>query len=149
MNTEQFSEKLRKNGYKVTPQRLAIFELIFLSRDHPTAEQIHQEVTKNFPSMSLSTVYQVLHLLEELGQIQELKFTNKSSRYETDISPHINALCPKCGKIDDYYSETVIKFWTKITEEFEFKPLNQRIDVYRYCDICKELIDGSEKNKID
>lgn len=137
MNREQFVKLLRKNGYKVTPQRLAIFKLILSSKEHPTAEEIHNEVIKKFPSMSLSTVYQVLHLLQDLGQIVELKSLGQSLRFETNTTPHLNLICPICGKINDYSSDTIVSFWSKLENEFDFELLSQRIDVYRYCDVCK------------
>ena len=137
MNREQFVKLLRKNGYKVTPQRLAIFKLILSSKEHPTAEEIHNEVIKKFPSMSLSTVYQVLHLLQDLGQIVELKSLGQSLRFETNTTPHLNLICPICGKIKDYSSDTIVSFWSKLENEFDFESLSQRIDVYRYCDVCK------------
>ncbi len=138
MNRKQLVKILRKNGYKATPQRLAIFELILSSKEHPTAEEIHNEVSKKFPSMSLSTVYQVLHLLQDLGQIMELKFRGQSSRFETNTTPHLNLICPGCGKIEDYNSNTIVKFWSKLENEFDFEALSQRIDGYRYCDVCKK-----------
>jgi len=137
VNRKQLVRILRKNGYKATPQRLAIFKLILSSKDHPTAEQIHNKVSNKFPSMSLSTVYQVLHLLQDIGQIMELKFSGQSSRIETNTNPHLNIICPVCGKIDDYNSNTVVQFWSKLENEVDFEALSQRIDIYRYCDVCK------------
>ena len=137
MNREELIEILNSHGYKATPQRLAIFETILLSNEHPTAEEIYIKVSEKFPSISLSTVYQVLHLLEEIGQITELKFSGQSSRFETNTLPHLNLICPICGKIEDYHSEKVTKFWTNLEKEFDFKPISQRIDVYRNCDLCK------------
>ena len=137
MNRKDLAKIFRKNGYKATPQRLAIFEIILSSNEHPTAEQIYNEISKKFPSISLSTVYQVLHLLQDIGQITELKFGNQSSRFETNKTPHINLICPICGKIEDYSSNNVLQFWSKLKKEFDFEPLSQRIDVYRNCDLCK------------
>ena len=137
MNRKELIEILNSHGYKATPQRLAIFKIIFKRKDHPTAENIHSELMKKFPSVSLSTVYQVLHLLEDIGQVTELKFTGQSSRFETNKTPHLNLVCPICGKIEDYHSENVVKFWSNLKNEFDFKPISQRIDVYRNCDLCK------------
>lgn len=137
MNRKQLVKILRSHGYKATPQRMAIFEIVLSSHEHPTAEDIHSEVAKKFPSISLSTVYQVLHLLEDIGQITELKFSGQSSRFETNTAPHLNLICPICGKIEDYQSDIVVEFWSKLENEFDFEPLSQRIDVYRNCDLCK------------
>ncbi len=136
MEAERLVAKLRKSGYKVTPQRLAICEAILSSREHPTADQIYEKVRKKHPTMSLATVYQTLHLLSEIGLLQELGFSNCISRYDPNTSPHINIVCGKCGKIQDYRTESVGKLWTQIVEELGFQPIGQRIDIYRYCDRC-------------
>ncbi|MEM3381670.1 MAG: transcriptional repressor, partial [Candidatus Bathyarchaeia archaeon] len=75
METQQLIDKFHKKGYKVTPQRLVICEFILSTKDHPTADQIHQELKKKYPTMSLATVYQTLHILSEIGLLQELGLT--------------------------------------------------------------------------
>jgi len=99
MDDQQLITKLRSKGYEVTPQRLAICKLILSSKDHPSAEQIYQEVKKTYPTISLATVYITLDLLKKLGLVQELGFSDRSSRYDPNNSQHINVICPKCGKI--------------------------------------------------
>jgi Fur family peroxide stress response transcriptional regulator len=142
ITTQQLIRKLHEKGYKVTPQRLAVFEIILSRKDHPTADQIHKEVKKKYPTMSLATVYQALHLLTEMGLVQELGFNDKSSRYDPNIMPHINITCLNCGKIYDYEADSVKKMWSKIVSELGFKPMGQRLDIYRYCDEC-----GKEKDR--
>ena len=138
LNIQQFIAKLHEKGYKVTQQRLAVFEFINSRDDHPTADQIHKEIKKKYPTMSLATVYQALHLLKEVGLVQELGFNDKSSRYDPNIMPHINIVCLNCGKIYDYEAESVKKMWSKIVAELRFKPVGQRLDIYGYCDECSK-----------
>jgi len=136
METEQLIAKLRESGAKVTPQRLAICKIILSSKEHPTADQIFEKVKKTHPTISLATVYQTLHLLSQIGMLQELGFSGCISRYDPDTSFHINVVCPKCGKIQDYKTEGMKRIWTQIIKELEFKPIGQRVEVYAYCDKC-------------
>lgn len=138
MNTQQLIAELHERGYKVTPQRLAICELALSSKNHPTADQIHQEIIKRYPTTSLATVYQTLHLLAEIRLLQELGFNDRSSRYDPNTAPHINIVCLKCGEIYDYKAKNVKKLWSQIVEALGFKPIGQRLDVYRYCDKCSK-----------
>lgn len=136
---QQLMAQLRERGYKVTPQRLAVCELILSAKDHPTADQIHEYVKKKHPTMSLATVYQTLHLLTEIGLLQELGFTDCVSRYDPNTSPHINIVCKKCGKIRDYEAEDVIEFWGKIVKGLGLEPIGQRLDMYENCGKCRKL----------
>jgi Fur family peroxide stress response transcriptional regulator len=139
MNDQQLLTKLRSKGYKVTPQRLAICKLILSSRDHPSAEQLHQEVKKTHPTISLATVYITLDLLKKLGLVQELGFSDRSSRYDPNNSPHINVICPKCGKIYDYESAEVTKMLSQIVAEADLTPIRQRLDLYVLCYKCNSV----------
>jgi Fur family peroxide stress response transcriptional regulator len=136
MNTQEVITKLRSKGYKVTPQRLAICKVILSSKDHPSADQIYQEVKKTYPAISLATVYMTLDLLRNLGLVQELGFSDRSARYDPNNSPHINIICPKCGKIYDYEATNVKKLWSRIVMETGLTPLRQRLDLYALCDKC-------------
>jgi Fur family peroxide stress response transcriptional regulator len=138
MNTQQLIVKLREKGARVTPQRLAICEFVLPSKDHPTVDQIYQEVQKKYPTLSLATVYQTLHLLTEIGMLQELGFRDGISRYDPDNSPHINIVCKNCGKIQDYESESVIKFLSQITVELKRTLIGQHLEIHTYCDQCNK-----------
>lgn len=138
MNIQQIMSKLRERGYKVTPQRLAVCELILSNKDHPTADQIYQEVKKKHPTISLATVYQVLHLLTSIGLLQELGFSDRISRYDPNTAPHINIICQKCGNIKDYEAKDISEMWHQIVRDLKIKPTGQRLDVYRYCDQCQK-----------
>jgi Fur family peroxide stress response transcriptional regulator len=138
MDDQQLITKLHSKGYKVTPQRLAICKLLFSSKDHPSADQIYQEVKKQYPTISLATIYFTLDLLKDLGLLQELGFSDRSSRYDPNTSPHINIICPKCGKIYDYEAANVKKLWSQIVAEMSFTPLRQRLDIYIFCDKCSK-----------
>ena len=54
---DTFAEHCRAHGLSVTSQRLAIFEALAASREHPSAEQIHKAVRRRIPTLSLATVY--------------------------------------------------------------------------------------------
>ena len=137
LDIQEIIKTLRKNGYKVTAQRLSICKFILSRKDHPTAEQIFQGLRNEYPTISLGTIYKTLHLLKELGLVQELGFNEGSIRYDPDMELHINMVCSKCEKIYDYKNEKVKELWNHIISELGFKPKGQRIDIYYECDDCK------------
>ena len=139
MSTSELIVKLHEKGFKkVTPQRLAICEFILSSKEHPTVEQVYQVIQKKYPTLSIATVYQTLHLLTEIGMIQELGFRDGVTRYDPDTSPHINLVCHNCGMIQDYESESVRKFLSQITGELKRPLIGQHLEIYTFCDRCKK-----------
>jgi Fur family peroxide stress response transcriptional regulator len=137
MTENQLISTLRDSGYKVTPQRLAICNYVLSSKDHPTAEQIHSEIAKNYPAISLTTIYNTLDLLKELNLVHELNIDNHTSRFDSNTSIHVNIICQKCNKIRDFESEIIRELWSKIEREIDSKPIGHRLDVYVLCDDCK------------
>jgi len=137
LNTQDLIKIFRKNGYKATSQRLAICKLILSRKDHPSADKIYQELKKEYPTISLTTIYNTLRILVELRLLQELGFNEGSIRYDPDLELHINLVCSKCGKIDDYKAENVTELWNAIISNLDVKPIGQRIDIYYECEECK------------
>jgi Fur family peroxide stress response transcriptional regulator len=127
----------KKNRLKLTPQRLAIYKLINSRLDHPSTEEIYKSLKKEYPTISLGTVYKTLHLFKDLRLIQELNFSDGNIRYDPNTNLHINLICYKCGKITDYNSEKVKEFWRVIVSDLNFEPKGQRIDLYYDCIECK------------
>lgn len=138
MNETQLMALFREKGYKVTPQRLAICEEVLSSKEHPSAESIFEKVSKKHPGLSLTTVYHTLDLLKELDLLHELRFENRSSRFDPNTSIHVNVICQKCGMIEDYDSDSIQKKWRDLVSEIDVEPIGQRLDVYTVCESCKE-----------
>ena len=137
MDSNYIIKFFREKGLKVTAQRLAICNYILSRKDHPTAEQVYQKLRNEHPTISLGTVYKTLHLLQELGLIQELGFNEGSVRYDPDMELHVNMVCSNCGKISDYKSENVEKLWSALISDLRINPKGQRIDIYYECNDCK------------
>jgi len=134
---ERFMDILREGGYKVTPQRIAVLKVLVGNRTHPGADQIYQEVRKEHPMISLATVYKTLELLRETGQVMELGFSNRSTRYDPQVDPHLNLVCLRCGFIEDVY-ETSLNSLTNVVEDASnFEVHSGRFELYGLCSTCR------------
>jgi Fur family peroxide stress response transcriptional regulator len=116
---------------------LAIAEAVLNSSDHPTVQQIHERVQQHFPSMTLATVYSTLGVLSKSGLIQELPFA-KQSRYESNVSPHVNLVCVGCGSIADAddSSDIILRLRDEVSSETSFQVMWQRVDFHGWCRAC-------------
>jgi Fur family peroxide stress response transcriptional regulator len=95
---------LRDNGFKATPQRLAVYDALARSHAHPTADMLFSALRPNFPTMSLATVYKALDVLVGLGLVKALNTGEFSFRYDADTSDHAHVRCEKCGAVTDVFS---------------------------------------------
>lgn len=95
--------KLKELGYKITPQREYILDLFLESKDHPSAEFIYKVVKEKFPYISLSTVYNTLNTLVDIG-LARIIFLEDKSYFDPNLEPHSHFICDNCGKIYDIES---------------------------------------------
>ena len=129
-------ETLKKNSLKLTRQRLKIIEVLAVDRNHPSARDILAKVRRKVPGMSASTVYYTLNLLKRDGLIKELEFYDRENRYEGDITDHLNLICTRCGKIQDFHGE--IPFQAKHVErKTGFRIQQMRFEYYGLCRECQ------------
>lgn len=134
---EAFLQKrLRELGYKLTSQRLAIISLLSKDMTHPGAADILKKIRKSLPQVSMSTVYYTLDILKKEGLIQELEFYDQDNRYDINVSNHINLICKKCGKIEDFPGELPYSY-TQVQQKTDFQPVAMRYEYYGYCKDCR------------
>ncbi len=91
----------RRHGLKVTPQRQCIFEILYAKPAHSTAETIYDIAKERMPTISLKTVYETLHSLAAMGQIQQIDLGTRSTRFDPDVHRHQHLVCSSCGRIEN------------------------------------------------
>jgi Fur family transcriptional regulator, peroxide stress response regulator len=134
---ETIIRKLKDNGHRITPQRLAIVKILAGSEDHPSVENIHGQIKKAFPTMSLATVYKNIELIKLLGEVLELGFPDGSNRYDGNKpNPHPHVICLKCKKIFDPDLDSLDEMQKEVALETHFKILYHRLDFFGICSTC-------------
>ncbi len=88
----------------LTPQRLAIYEALVGSADHPTPEILWDRVRTLMPTLSLATIYKTLEALARLGLVSELPATGQCRRFDANMAPHHHLVCTGCGRVADFWS---------------------------------------------
>jgi len=98
-------QAFRTHGRKITPQRRLIFQALAVGQRHPTAEQIYQEVAAVLGDTSRTTVYNTLHELVALGELQEIDLGDGRTRYDSDPTPHHHLHCLRCHTLIDLHEQ--------------------------------------------
>ena len=71
------------------------------TREHPTADTVYMHVKKDFPNISLGTVYRNLNLLTDIGEAIKISTPDGGDRFDGRLEPHNHFLCTKCGRLLD------------------------------------------------
>jgi len=101
MTTSQIADMLIFNGLKVTPQRVEIIRFLQAHRVHPTAQQIYEHVLRKVGSVSFTTIYNTMRVLEQMGQVRKIPITENAAIYDIDTSDHGHFVCEICGTVYD------------------------------------------------
>ena len=94
-------ERLRQVGLKATGPRLMILAALEQNRSHPTAEQLYETLRPDYPSLSLSTVYQTLDAFLRTGLCRRVSASGDRLRIDGTPQDHDHAICYACGTVFD------------------------------------------------
>lgn len=134
------------NKLKVTPQRIAILEVILSLENHPTAERITEYLRLSHPNISLGTIYKTLDTFLKKGIIHKVHNNNDLMRYDAIIKKHHHLYSSESDRIEDYTDE-------KLNETLEKHFENIKIPGFKIEDIKLQITgrftdkDKSKKNE--
>jgi Fur family peroxide stress response transcriptional regulator len=124
---------------KWTPQRLAILKYLNGNKEHPSAEEIYSSLSKDYPTMSIATVYNVLEFLKRTGRVKEIYIDPEKRRFDPFIQEHHHAICIKCKKVFDIYQDIKLPDLTKFLPDFEI--LDTHLKIHVLCPECRKKED--------
>lgn len=141
---EQFKILLKRNGLKVTTQRVAILEVLNCRPGkHMTAEEIYDHVKKKYPEIGLATVYRTIQLLSDLNLIDKLNLDDGFVRYEigrkSPVEPnhhHHHLICLDCGNIYAFQDDLLETLENRIKETLGFEVVDHEVKLYGHCKKC-------------
>ncbi len=92
----------RERGIPVTVQRRVIFTALLERDDHPTVDQIFDDVKNRIPGLSRTTVYRTLETLADLGLVRRTNHFEACVRFDGNMEQHHHLVCIVCGKVTDF-----------------------------------------------
>jgi len=135
---EEIITNFQQRGHKITPQRRAIFQIICESNTHPSAEDVYQQVSANMPDISLTTIYNTMRELKELGMIDAVNAVGDGSlRYDKRTDHHDHLYCLHCNQIIDIETPSGSLEIPK-EKSMGYKIVKQQVTYYGYCPACQK-----------
>lgn len=134
---DTFPKLCRRAGLKVTPQRIAVFQMLANTKSHPSPEEVYNVIRKTSPSISLATVYKILDLFQGQGFIRRVATQNQVTRYDADISPHYHLVCIQCGTILDFFPNGAPIQPVKLPDTMDFSVTECEVQFHGLCAKCR------------
>ena len=95
------SERLSLGGFRFTPQRQQVYDVLLHRRDHPTAEEVFIRSKRAMPDISMATVYNCLDALVQCGLVRLVQLERGATRYCPNMEEHCHYCCDECGTVFD------------------------------------------------
>ena len=132
-----FTGLCRKNGLRVTPQRIEIYKQLINTDEHPSAEMLYEKVRITFPSISFDTVNRTLLTLNDMGAAFIVEGSGDVRRFDGGMEKHQHFKCVKCKRIVDYHHKPfdVIRLPANIGNKFTV--LRKSVYLEGICDLCE------------
>jgi len=126
-----YERMLRKAGVRITRPRRVIVEILSASDDHPDALEIFRRAAEVDPSISLSTVYRTMKVLEGLGAIHRHAFEGGPSRFEQAGGEHHDHLIDlDTGDVIEFKSDRIEHLQNEIAEALGYDIVHHRLELY-------------------
>ncbi len=97
----ELGERLATSGFRFTPQRRHVYDLLLQKLDHPTAEDVFIRAKRQMPDMSHATVYNSLDALVQCGLVRKVQLERSATRFCPNMEEHCHYYCNECGAVFD------------------------------------------------
>lgn len=137
---EESAATLRRAGHRVTSAKLLVMEALRCAGDHLSATSVIEQVRRDSPHVSESTVYRTLSALRDSRLISETTFGHGEVAYEwLGERPHHHLVCGRCGAVDELSDEIVAGFAEQLYDVHGFTADVQHLAVPGVCARCSRV----------
>jgi Fur family peroxide stress response transcriptional regulator len=123
--------------FRKSKHRDRILELLRSTDSHPTADWVYDQLKKEYPQLSLGTIYRNLTILLDMNLVKKIHFGSTFDRFEANTEPHYHLICESCGKILDFKMPIYNDLNTQATQMTGFTVHHHKLEFFGVCEDCK------------
>jgi Fur family transcriptional regulator, peroxide stress response regulator len=129
----------RQRGVPVTVQRRVILSALIDRADHPTIDQVFQDVKQRIPGVSRTTVYRALETMVELGIAKRTKHFEAAARFDGNTDHHHHLVCTRCNRVVDFVDPRMSELPLPDSHRTGFEVIDFSIYFEGLCQSCKQV----------
>lgn len=137
-NEQNFAQKLREKGYRLTPQREIVLDTLCEIGEHATINQIFEKVHVKAPAVDKATVYRSIQLFLEHDFVRVGKMFGETVYEITPPDPHHHLVCQQCQKVIPLSDNHFDHLSQHIIEEHGFVPNFNHLTITGICAECTQ-----------
>jgi Fur family peroxide stress response transcriptional regulator len=122
----------------VTVQRRVVLNALLDRDDHPTVDQLYEDVKERMPGVSRTTIYRALETLVDLGLARRTNHFEASARFDGNTDHHHHLVCRRCNHVADIDHPSLNKFAPPTLGNIPFQVLDFSIHIEGLCAACQK-----------
>lgn len=134
---EHFEEILRKKGYRLTPQRLAILEILQHAKSHLSPQEVFEQARKKVPGVTEPTVYRTLSFLCAEGVLMCSHQGSGTLVYELASNLHHHLVCRECGHSIEVEHEALDDLYSSLKRQTGYALDDRHVTLFGLCPGCQ------------
>lgn len=140
MTQDHSLDHLRKRGYRLTPQRLAILRILNETPRHLSAAEIFQEASRRLPGVNEATVYRTLDFLVSQGLALAAHIGSGRIVYESAAHDHHHLICRNCNQSIEILHSELEGLFEHFEKSTGFRIDSSHVTFFGLCPDCQESI---------
>ncbi|GCD90627.1 Fur family transcriptional regulator [Nocardioides sp. LS1] len=136
MAEEDFRDRLRGSGKRLTPQRELILRAVN-ELGHATPDEVLARVREDSSAVNVSTVYRTLEVLEELGLVRHAHLSDRAPTYHSVTDhEHFHLVCRNCHRVVSVGPDVIAPFLERLRTDHGFVADVGHLTVFGHCEEC-------------
>ncbi len=137
-------ERMKKQGYRITPARNIILHVLARSGGHLTADELAARVREEAPGIGRMTVYRTLEILQQLGLAQPIYQGTGAAHYVLiEDGHHHHLICSLCNRIIEFDECVVQEIGEVLSRRLDFQIHSHMVEFYGLCAQCRQSQDAA------
>lgn len=137
-NAGPFVQALDRGGYRMTPTRRAVAELIAAREGHFTAADLAEDARRHRLTIGRATIFRALDLLLELGAVERIDLpTGEHAYVGCEPAHHHHVVCSACGRTDEIDDAGLRAFVDDVARRTGYAIGAHRLELFGLCPACR------------
>lgn len=133
----KLNRHLQTAGFKLTPPRQAVLQVLEESDEHLSSAQVLERAQALYPTLGRATVYRTLELLTGLGIVRPIFLGAQGVCFTRVDSSHHHMICSDCGLVVEIESCAIDEIQEELSERLRFRIKGHLLEFYGLCEHCQ------------
>jgi Fur family ferric uptake transcriptional regulator len=133
-----YDDRIREQGYRLTPQRQIIMDALCAIGDHASVNMVYEQVQRSSPAIDRATVYRTLHFFHDLQLVTASEIDGETVYEVAGPAAHHHLICRICGAEQTLHDDELQDLAADLLDAYGFTVELRHLVLSGVCRSCSE-----------